>query len=107
MNKCVAENFMTGHHIVFDRENMKLGWSRSNCQDVSDKSGIHLAPPPSSGSQIPLPTNEQQHNNNTEAVVPAVAGRASTKASWASPLQIPTLLCIFSPFLLLLLRFLL
>ncbi|KAK9047408.1 hypothetical protein V6N11_053254 [Hibiscus sabdariffa] len=74
-------------------------------QDVSDKLGIHLAPPPSSGSPIPLPTNEQQHNNHTDAVALAVAN--STKPSSASPLQIPTLLCLFSSFLLLLLRVLL
>lgn len=29
---CLAENFMTGYQIVFDRENFKLGWSRSNCE---------------------------------------------------------------------------
>ncbi|KAL4280897.1 hypothetical protein GQ457_03G033010 [Hibiscus cannabinus] len=97
----IGQNFMTGHRIVFDRENMTLGWSYSNCQDISDKSGLQLAPPPSSGSPIPLPTNEQQHNNHTDAVAPAVAN--STKPSSASPLQIPTLLCLFSSFLLLLL----
>ncbi|KAK8692274.1 hypothetical protein V6N13_075745 [Hibiscus sabdariffa] len=101
----IGQNFMTGHRIVFDRENMTLGWSYSNCQDISDKSGLQLAPPPSSGSPIPLPTNEQQHNNHTDAVAPAVAN--STKPSSASPLQIPTLLCLFSSFLLLLLRVLL
>ncbi|KAK8677898.1 hypothetical protein V6N13_143418 [Hibiscus sabdariffa] len=74
-------------------------------QDVSDKSSIHFAPPPSSGSPIPLPTNEQQHNNHTDAVAPAVAN--STKPSSASQLQIPTLLCLFSSFILLLLRVLL
>ncbi len=27
-----AENFMVGYHVVFDRENMKLGWYRSECK---------------------------------------------------------------------------
>lgn len=27
-----AENFMTGYHLVFDRENLKLRWSRSDCE---------------------------------------------------------------------------
>ncbi|KAL8472045.1 hypothetical protein ACS0TY_029321 [Phlomoides rotata] len=27
----IGQNFMTGYQIIFDRENFKLGWSRSNC----------------------------------------------------------------------------
>lgn len=27
-----AENFMTGYRVVFDRENLKLGWSNSKCE---------------------------------------------------------------------------
>ncbi|XVE55441.1 hypothetical protein DITRI_Ditri03aG0158900 [Diplodiscus trichospermus] len=99
----IGQNFMTGHRIVFDRENLKLGWSHSNCEDVSDGSSVHLTPPPNGESPIPLPTNEQQSTNNAQAVTPAVAGRASTKPSAASPLQIPTLLCLLSSLLLLLL----
>lgn len=30
--KCNAENYMTGYRMVFDRENLKLAWSRSNCE---------------------------------------------------------------------------
>lgn len=30
-----AENFMTGYRIVFDRENMVLGWKESNCEYIS------------------------------------------------------------------------
>ncbi|KAI3865956.1 hypothetical protein MKX03_036815 [Papaver bracteatum] len=29
----IGNNFMTGHHIVFDREKMVLGWKESNCTD--------------------------------------------------------------------------
>lgn len=28
----LPENFMTGYHIVFDREKMILGWKDSNCE---------------------------------------------------------------------------
>ncbi|XP_022773173.1 aspartic proteinase-like protein 1 [Durio zibethinus] len=97
----IGQNFMTGHRIVFDRENLKLGWSHSNCQDVSDRSSEHLTPSPNGESPIQLPTNEQQSTNNTPAVAPTVAGRASTKPSVASPLQIPTVLCLLSSLLLL------
>ncbi|XVF36775.1 hypothetical protein REPUB_Repub19eG0087500 [Reevesia pubescens] len=97
----IGQNFMTGHRIVFDRENLMLSWSHSKCQDVSDGSNVHITPPRNGESPIPLPTNQQQSTNNTRAVAPAVAGRASTKSSAASPLQIPTLLCLLSSLLLL------
>ncbi|XP_047166685.1 aspartyl protease family protein 1-like [Vigna umbellata] len=29
----IGQNFMTGYHIVFDRDNMILGWKESNCYD--------------------------------------------------------------------------
>ncbi|CAK8562085.1 unnamed protein product [Lathyrus sativus] len=29
----IGQNFMTGYRIVFDRENMNLGWKESNCTD--------------------------------------------------------------------------
>ncbi|KAJ1403904.1 Xylanase inhibitor, C-terminal [Sesbania bispinosa] len=29
----IGQNFMTGYRIVFDRENMILGWKESNCYD--------------------------------------------------------------------------
>ncbi|OMO94194.1 Peptidase A1 [Corchorus olitorius] len=103
----IGQNFMTGHRIVFDRENLKLGWSHTSCSDVSDKSSVPLKPPSSGESPVPLPTNEQQSANSTQAVAPAVAGRASTKPSAASLPQIPTLLCLMSSLLPLLLRCLL
>ncbi|CAK9166928.1 unnamed protein product [Ilex paraguariensis] len=28
----IGQNFMTGYRMVFDRENLKLGWSGSNCE---------------------------------------------------------------------------
>lgn len=31
---CFAENFLEGYRMVFDWENMKLGWSRSKCKLV-------------------------------------------------------------------------
>lgn len=30
-----TENFMTGYRMVFDRENHKLGWTRSSCEYIS------------------------------------------------------------------------
>nr|GMC91315.1 aspartic proteinase-like protein 1 isoform X3 [Ipomoea batatas] len=28
----IGQNFMTGYRMVFDRENQKMGWSRSDCE---------------------------------------------------------------------------
>ncbi|KAM5577365.1 aspartic proteinase-like protein 1 [Rosa sericea] len=78
----IGQNFMTGYRTVFDRENMKLGWSRSKCQDLGDAKSMPLTPPPKGTPPIPLPTTEQQ--STPGGFAPAVAGRAPPKASAAS-----------------------
>ncbi|KAK8490211.1 hypothetical protein V6N12_011360 [Hibiscus sabdariffa] len=80
----IGQNFMTGYRMVFDRENMKLGWSSSNCPDLADGTRMSLSP---NGTPLnPLPTNEQQSTPGGRAVAPAVAGRAPpSKPSAAAP----------------------
>ncbi|CAK9174257.1 unnamed protein product [Ilex paraguariensis] len=97
----IGQNLMMGYRIVFDMENLKLGWSHSNCQDVSDGKKVHLTPPPSDKSPNPLPTNEQQSTPRPHAVAPAVAGRTTSEPSAASSLQIPSGHCTVSLLLLL------
>ncbi|XP_073023461.1 aspartic proteinase-like protein 1 [Primulina eburnea] len=80
----IGQNFLMGYLMVFDWENMKLGWSSSNCQDIGNGSEIQWTPPSTETSQNPLPTNEQQQN--PLAVAPAIAGRAFPKPSAASTL---------------------
>ncbi|BBH05654.1 Eukaryotic aspartyl protease family protein [Prunus dulcis] len=86
----IGQNFMTGYRTVFDRENLKLGWSRSNCQDFSDAKSMPLTPskgtPPN-----PLPTNEQQ--STPGGFAPAVAGRAPSKPSAASSRLVSSQFC--------------
>jgi hypothetical protein len=36
----VSENFLMGYHMVFDRENLWFGWSRSNCKYFSQLKNI-------------------------------------------------------------------
>ncbi|KAJ0265993.1 Aspartic proteinase-like protein 1 [Hirschfeldia incana] len=79
----IGQNYMRGYRIVFDRENMKLGWSPSKCQE--DK----IAPPQeasqgSTSSPNPLPTEEQQ--SRSHAVSPAIAGKTPSKTSAAASL---------------------
>ncbi|KAF7839986.1 aspartic proteinase-like protein 1 isoform X2 [Senna tora] len=78
----IGQNFMTGYRLVFDRDNMKLSWSRSNCQDLSVGKSMPLTPPNKTPSN-PLPADEQQRTNG-HAVAPAVAGRAPHKSLAAS-----------------------
>ncbi|XP_052190660.1 aspartic proteinase-like protein 1 isoform X2 [Diospyros lotus] len=83
----IGQNYMTGYRLVFDRENLKLCWSPSNCQDLSDAKTMPLTPP--SGSlPNPLPTTEQQSSPNGHGVAPAVAQRTPSKPSAASPQQL-------------------
>ncbi|XP_050366611.1 aspartic proteinase-like protein 1 isoform X2 [Argentina anserina] len=77
----IGQNFMTGYRTVFDRENMKLGWSRSKCQDFDDAKSMPLTPSPKGTPPNPLPTTEQQ--SSPGGFAPAVAGRAPPKASAA------------------------
>ncbi|XP_028755089.1 aspartic proteinase-like protein 1 isoform X1 [Neltuma alba] len=79
----IGQNFMTGYRLVFDRENMKLSWSQSSCEDLAGK---NMPPSPNKTPPKPLPTNEQQRTNG-HAVAPAVAGRAPHKPSTASSLM--------------------
>ncbi|KFK25303.1 hypothetical protein AALP_AA8G094900 [Arabis alpina] len=71
----IGQNYMRGYQMVFDRENMKLGWSTSKCQE--DKIEPPRASPGSSSSPYPLPTEEQQSRSN--AVSPAIAGKTPSK----------------------------
>lgn len=97
----IGQNFMMGHRMVFDRENLKLAWSHSKCEEVIDKSHVHLVPPPASQSPNPLPTTEQQSNSNGQAAAPSTAKRASSKSIAASALQPDSVLHFACSFLLL------
>ncbi|PIN07378.1 Aspartyl protease [Handroanthus impetiginosus] len=90
----IGQNFLMGYRLVFDSEKLKLGWSTSDCQDISDDGEVHLTPPPSDASATPLPTNEQKQNPHGPAVPPAVAGRTPPKPSAASPPLNPYRYCI-------------
>ncbi|XP_004502449.1 aspartic proteinase-like protein 1 isoform X2 [Cicer arietinum] len=78
----IGQNFMMGYRLVFDRENKKLAWSHSNCQDLGLGKRIPFSPANGTSSN-PLPADEQQRSNG-HAVSPAVAGRTPQKPSVAS-----------------------
>ncbi|XP_068486396.1 aspartic proteinase-like protein 1 isoform X2 [Phaseolus vulgaris] len=76
----IGQNYLIGYRMVFDRENLRFGWSRWNCQDRAS-----LTSPSNGGSPNPLPANQQQSVPNAHAVPPAIAaGHASPKPSAAT-----------------------
>ncbi|MQM14818.1 hypothetical protein Taro_047753 [Colocasia esculenta] len=81
----IGQNIMTGYRMVFDRENMKLGWSHSHCHDVDGSRTVPLTPPSHERPENPLPTIEEKSPPSGRAVTPAVAGRAPTNQSGAAP----------------------
>ncbi|KAJ9177647.1 hypothetical protein P3X46_012842 [Hevea brasiliensis] len=94
----IGQNFMTGYRVVFDRENLKLGWSRSDCEGRSDGKRMPLTSP-SGAPANPLPTNEQQSTPGGHAVSPAVAGRAPSKPSAASARLLTSQFCLLKSLL--------
>ncbi|KAK1432396.1 hypothetical protein QVD17_09292 [Tagetes erecta] len=93
----IGQNFMKGYRLVFDRENLTLGWSRSRCQPLKGEETLGS----NASSPISLPTTEQQRAPpNAHAVAPAFAGRTPSKSSAAfmpnlSCLQLLLLLLLF------------
>ncbi|KAK4274080.1 hypothetical protein QN277_017365 [Acacia crassicarpa] len=80
----IGQNFLKGYHMIFDRENVRFGWSSSNCEDnKGDKA--NLTAPWNGGSPNPLPANQQQSVPNTHSVPPAFAGPALHKPARAPP----------------------
>lgn len=77
----IGQNFLAGYHVVFDRENMKLGWYQSECHDVDNSTTVPLGPSQHNSPEDPLPSNEQQ---TSPTVTPAVAGRAPASSASVS-----------------------
>ncbi|KAK7385272.1 hypothetical protein VNO78_30986 [Psophocarpus tetragonolobus] len=76
----IGQKFLMGYRMVFDRENLRFGWSRWNCQDRASFSSPSIG-----GSPNPLPANQQQSVPDARVVPPAIAGHTSPKPSAATP----------------------
>ncbi|KAF7816933.1 aspartic proteinase-like protein 1 [Senna tora] len=88
----IGQNFLKGYHMVFDRDNLRFGWSSSNC---AGKDRANLTSPWNGGSPNPLPANQQQSIPKTHSVPPAVAGPAFPKpAAGAPPASVATWHCL-------------
>ncbi|XP_010491661.1 PREDICTED: aspartic proteinase-like protein 1 [Camelina sativa] len=78
--RSIGQNYMRGNRMVFDRENMKLGWSASKCQE--NEIEPPQVSPGSTSAPYPLPTEEQQ--SRSHAVSPAIAGKTPSKTPSSS-----------------------
>ncbi|KAG9451658.1 hypothetical protein H6P81_011623 [Aristolochia fimbriata] len=79
----IGQDFLMGYRMLFDRDNLKLGWARSNCHESSGSSKVPLTPPTQDRPENPLPTSEQQKSPGGHAVSPAVASRTPPNPSAA------------------------
>ncbi|KGN51015.1 aspartic proteinase-like protein 1 [Cucumis sativus] len=91
----IGQNLMVGYRMVFDRENLKLGWSKSKCLDINSSTTEHAKPPSNNGnakSPIALPPT------NRQAIAPTAA-RTSSKSSLSASHFSPLLLLLLAAFL--------
>ncbi|KAL7126412.1 hypothetical protein ABFS83_14G185200 [Erythranthe nasuta] len=78
----IGQNFMTGYRLVFDREEMVLGWKESNCYD-----------------SIPSNTVPVNKGNSTESPPPSIFDPEATSGNRTSiPVSPPPPPQLFRPF---------
>ncbi|XP_023545012.1 aspartic proteinase-like protein 1 isoform X2 [Cucurbita pepo subsp. pepo] len=80
----IGQNLMVGYRLVFDRENLQLGWSKSKCLDINHGEADHAKPPSNDGSPTALPTDGHLSPPNRQEIAPTAA-RAFSKSSLTAP----------------------
>ncbi|XP_022963449.1 aspartic proteinase-like protein 1 [Cucurbita moschata] len=80
----IGQNLMVGYRLVFDRENLQLGWSKSKCLDINHGEAGHAKPPSNDGSPTALPTDGHLSPPNRQEIAPTAA-RAFSKSSLTAP----------------------
>ncbi|WP_248424549.1 hypothetical protein, partial [Escherichia coli] len=72
----IGQNFMTGYHIVFDREKMVLGWEESNCTGYEDEKTNDLpvgpTPTPAPAATPRTTIINPQANSNINSTSPTI-----------------------------------
>jgi len=61
----IGQNFMTGYQLVFDRDQLKLGWKEANCDDLEYSSSSASAPSNYAPLQSPLGPSSVRGSPNT------------------------------------------
>ncbi|KAK3037142.1 hypothetical protein RJ639_031029 [Escallonia herrerae] len=84
----IGQNFMTGYHVVFDREKMVLGWKPSNCYDAKDSNTLPINPKKNTGVP-PTTVNTEAtsgNKNGSPAPPPPASNHSPRLGSFASTL---------------------
>ncbi|KAK2991894.1 hypothetical protein RJ640_011583, partial [Escallonia rubra] len=85
----IGQNFMTGYHVVFDREKMVLGWKPSNCYDAKESNTLPINPKNNTGVPPTATVNPEAtsgNKNGSPAPPPPTASRSPLLGSFASTL---------------------
>ncbi|XP_028783300.1 aspartyl protease family protein 1-like [Neltuma alba] len=98
----IGQNFMTGYHIVFDRDNMILGWKNSSCYDdkVSSTSAVNtthspaVSPVVSPAVSPARPANPEAMINQSESSTPKLPNHSFR----IKPFAVTFLLVLFPVF---------
>ncbi|RVX16643.1 Aspartyl protease family protein 1 [Vitis vinifera] len=95
----IGQNFMTGYRIIFDREKMVLGWTKSNCYDTEESNTLPINP---ANSPVVPPTVSVEPeatagNGNGSHISEAPSPLANGSPTWNS--FILALLMVFLPIL--------
>ncbi|XP_039012361.1 aspartyl protease family protein 1-like isoform X2 [Hibiscus syriacus] len=76
----IGQNFMTGYHIVFDREKMVLGWKASNCYDIEASNTLPVIPPsavPPATAVNPEATAGNSNNGGVPGASPPMTNQST------------------------------
>ncbi|XP_021728227.1 aspartyl protease family protein 1-like [Chenopodium quinoa] len=93
----IGQNFMTGYRVVFDRENMVLGWKATNCNEALESSMLPISPesphpvPPISSIE---PQAVQQNGSHISAASSTLRHNLSHFNFWTNTLILSLLLVL-------------
>lgn len=88
----IGQNFMTGYHIVFDREKLSLGWEKSDCYDIQV-----FKPSVGGNDTLVPPAVAAQPDNNTLGAIRNIpyGSEASPTYSWHFCAVFPSLFALY------------
>ncbi|KAF7809620.1 aspartyl protease family protein 1-like [Senna tora] len=91
----IGQNFMTGYRIVFDRENMILGWKNSSCYDDEFSNTLDVSTAQSPAVSPALAVNPAATSNQSETLRPQTPNNHSSKIK---PFALAFLMVLFPLF---------
>ncbi|XP_058777752.1 aspartyl protease family protein 1-like isoform X1 [Vicia villosa] len=90
----IGQNFMTGYRIIFDRENMTLGWRESNCYDELSSLPVNRSYAPAVSPAMAVNPQRTSNQSNGPEVTPS-SHSLKIKPAFAFTVAIFLLLAIF------------